>query len=73
VHYINGASTAQCPGTAANPTATSGNLCVYQQGNVGTTGSAGFEGTSIFGTGIFFSTPAGTSYSGFDGTWAVTG
>jgi hypothetical protein len=89
VHFINvegeeeeesvniGPSTA-CTGNAANPTATPGNLCIYESTRSGkfeegVTGHAlGFEHTRESGfTGAilqFFSEPEGSAY----GTWVVT-
>jgi len=42
VHFIpvGGPSTGACPGTAANPSATGGNLCIYELTIVGATGMA---------------------------------
>jgi hypothetical protein len=42
VHFVpmGGPSTAACPGTAANPSATGGNLCIYELTIVGATGMA---------------------------------
>jgi hypothetical protein len=69
-----------CLGSAAEPKATSGNLCVYEaELNVGFTGSVGIrpvansEGESAGTTGalVLFATTKG-SFSG-SGSWAVTG
>lgn len=71
---VGGASTAACPGTAAAPTATSGNLCVYQTRN---DGSLAFNvipssADTRFGVALYFPIAASTSYE-YEGTWAVTG
>jgi hypothetical protein len=72
------ASTTNCPGTHANPTALPGNLCVYESAFNNRT----FEG--LFGTGVavyasidrfggaigLHATAAGRAHS--YGTWAVT-
>jgi hypothetical protein len=73
-----GAPTANCPGSAANPTALAGNLCVYELTAVNRTYACLFGTSSgscaslpTFGAGIAFSaTAAGRSLS--YGSWAVT-
>lgn len=72
-HYITSGSTVQCPGSVGNPTATSGNLCVYQDNVSNSGGAVAFEFVTKWGAGIYMPTPAGSSYSGFQATWAVTG
>lgn len=72
------ASTAQCPGTAVNPLAAPGHLCVYesQSQNRGSvvlfTGTTGFTNqASKWGAGVWLiPAAAGNAYS--YGTWAVT-
>jgi hypothetical protein len=69
------APTANCPGTAANPTAAAGQLCVYEGGNVTNpflcffTSTNGCGAPAAFGSNMAFSSSA-TGYS--IGTWAVT-
>ncbi len=74
-----GSSTAACPGTLANPEATSGNLCLYEDsatnadllsaGNpVTNTGNA----SSRFGATVNIRSVA-SGFFGDNGTWAVTG
>lgn len=75
---VGGASTANCPGTATNPQAASGNFCAYEALQTNTTfyclldlganscGQAGVSGSSVW----FQAAAAGTVYS--FGTWAVT-
>jgi hypothetical protein len=74
-----GAATANCPGTAANPLALAGQLCLYEStGNSNRTLSCLFRLSTFtcstsdtFGGAVaLFSVAAGTSYS--SGTWAVT-
>jgi hypothetical protein len=64
--------TAHCPGSTSNPTAASGQLCVYQvvKSNANT---PGFEDVTKYGAGIFLPTAAGASYDYLTGVWAVTG
>ena len=72
------APTAQCPGTAVNPLAAPGHLCVYesQSSNRGSvvlfTGTTGFTNqASKWGAGVWLiPAAAGNAYS--YGTWAVT-
>jgi hypothetical protein len=69
------AATVNCPGTAANPTALPGQLCVYEGGNVTNPFLCFFSSTNgcgapaAFGSNMAFSSSA-TGYS--IGTWAVT-
>jgi hypothetical protein len=74
-----GGSTANCPGTAANPQAAAGQLCVYESGGTNvksliicTTGRSFFCGEADpFGTTVLISaTDAGET--GSFGSWAVT-
>ncbi len=61
---------AQCPGTAAEPKATPGALCVYEGGNQNVTDFRGVDQLSRSGSGIFIqSAAAGHTYS--FGSWAV--
>jgi len=70
--YIpSGTTTTACPGSAANPSAASGNLCVYEL-NTSATG-VGFEDVGKYGVGIFGQTAAGSSYDFITAVWAVTG
>lgn len=74
-----GSSTPACPGTVANPSAASGNLCIYAavekhveqllQFNPGTPGES--AGADVFGT-IVRMTSTGEAGAAY-GTWAVTG
>jgi hypothetical protein len=68
---------AQCPGTAASPQATAGNLCIYEGAHLNRADltivnpASGAIGTSRWGAVITITAPAaGRSYS--MGTWAVT-
>ena len=80
-HFVAVSATppSECPGTAVNPTALSGNLCVFEAVSKGKgsmeffNSSTGENGASVFGAGlVMFST--GVQKSCFsDGTWAVTG
>jgi hypothetical protein len=72
-HVITSGTTAQCPGSFANPTATSGNLCVYQDVLAGNTGNLGLETNTKYGIGVFMQTVAGSSFALFQASWAVTG
>jgi hypothetical protein len=72
-----GSPTTNCPGSATNPQALPGNLCVYEGSGSNRTfsvffrTSTGLIGTDVFGSGIdFFSGAAGRTFS--YGTWAVT-
>src|SRR6266566_4159768 len=72
-----GASTTNCPGTAATPLALPGQVCVYEGTHSNTTFdclivlSAGNCGTEALGTGVLFTlSAAGAGFS--VGTWAVT-
>jgi hypothetical protein len=71
-HYITSGTTTQCPGSAANPTAASGQLCLYQLNRSGA-GTPGFEDVSKYGAGVFNTTTSGTGYEFITGRWAVTG
>ncbi len=72
VNIITSGTTAQCPGSFSNPTATSGNLCVYQKTLIGGSGALTSEFVTQYGVGIYMPTPAGTSYALFEAVWAVT-
>jgi hypothetical protein len=71
---------AQCPGSAGTPSATAGNLCIYEAsfGNTNgaptiydpRTGLATQAGTLGAGVELFAGSSAGNFFS--DGTWAVT-
>jgi hypothetical protein len=72
-----GSATTNCPGSATNPQALPGNLCVYEGSGGNRTfiiffrTSTGFSGTDVFGSGMDFSSgAAGRTFS--YGTWAVT-
>jgi hypothetical protein len=70
---VNGASTANCPGTVSDPQAASGHVCVYEARNdsnsdLSATNQSGYGG---FGTVLFAAIPDDTDYE-LDGTWAVT-
>jgi hypothetical protein len=70
----------QCPGTAGAPSATTGNLCIYEAsfGNTNgaptiydpRTGLGGPAGTLGAGLELFAGSSTGVFFS--DGTWAVT-
>jgi hypothetical protein len=71
-HYIKagGASTAECPGTAAAPAAAPGNLCAYATTTSNTTGLA-TNTPNKWGDTVFV--PATATGAFFDlGTWAAT-
>jgi hypothetical protein len=79
-HFIaaGGAATAQCPGSAVNPQAAPGHLCVYEsvsqnRGSVvlftGTTGAT--NQASKWGAGVWL-IPAAAGNAFSYGTWAVT-
>jgi hypothetical protein len=81
-HFIpaNGTPPAQCPGSAKNPQAQSGNLCIYEDESKEAAGVSVFnpsevkkEGASPFGAALSLesTTKSGGFYS--LGTWAVTG
>jgi hypothetical protein len=64
--------TAECPGSAEDPQAAPGNLCVYEERNEGTTLEAFVEtGDGRLGAVLFSNIPDNTDYE-FDGSWAVT-
>jgi hypothetical protein len=66
-------STPECPGSAENPEAEPGNLCVYETVNIGETKlqvSNSIAG-GLFGATLFSGIPDESDYE-FDGTWAVT-
>ncbi len=74
-----GSSTAACPGTLANPQATSGNLCLYEDSptnaNTLTTGNPVTNtgnSSSRFGATVNIRSIA-SGFFGDNGTWAVTG
>jgi|SRR5690242_3366715 len=69
-----GASSTACPGSSSAPTATPGNLCLYETIRTGATGVTQVSplelrrfGAAIFPTGV----GAATNYE-VDGVWAVT-
>ena len=71
-------ATANCPGSAAAPSAAPGHLCVYegyalkrQNPNIFTP-VTGVGGASKFGFGYSFQSTAGLGFSASFGTWAVT-
>lgn len=72
----------ECPGTAANPTAAPGNLCVYEDGaqnvapgrdlcDLATCVRGGGKGVSIYGSTISVAAVTGGQFDSA-GTWAVT-
>jgi hypothetical protein len=61
--------TASCPGSAANPTATAGNLCLYAELEEGE--MTVLAEPAHFGFFMFFEGEEGENYEGV-GTWAVT-
>lgn len=67
----------QCPGTASNPQAQSGNLCIYEAVRSGVSSVQPFNATggttlaSRWGAGLWLQT-TGTGNSFSYGTWAVT-
>jgi hypothetical protein len=65
-----GASTTNCPGTVANPTAAPGNLCVYESVNVNSTFAA-FAVANTIGAVLDLQVTA-TGFAWSYGTWAVT-
>ena len=81
VHYVEGSGTTQCPGTAAKPEATPGNLCVYQgfASNVAaififdpSTSYPGTGGAATTGAIVHFAAPNPAEEQLAWGTWAVT-
>jgi hypothetical protein len=81
VHFIKegGSATAECPGSHNAPSATSGNLCLYETFHENATeekifpqASGAGTGSDAYGFGIAFST-SGTETAFSFGTWAVTG
>jgi hypothetical protein len=83
-HFIavTGTPPSQCPGSAENPKAEPGNLCIYENESVGEAASSFAiyspmnkegvkEGTSPFGVAIEINAAGGGPFWS-DGTWAVT-
>jgi hypothetical protein len=70
---VGGASTASCPGTAADPQAAPGNLCVYQTRNDGNQAFSVVNEVQggRFGPSLAFPIAADLDYQ-YEGTWAVT-
>ena len=70
---VGGASTANCPGTVADPQALPGHLCVYQQRNDGNLAFSVLNEVQggRFGAVLYFPIADGTDYE-YEGTWAVT-
>lgn len=70
---INGAPTAECPGTAEEPKAAPGSLCVYQTRNDSSTalGATNEFAKGHLGAVLFAGVPENTNFE-FEGTWAVT-
>jgi hypothetical protein len=75
-----GAFSATCTGTAANPTAPSGNLCIYQgtainmpSSQVGNPADNLSPDASVAGTVVDVQNSSSSSPSSDNGTWAVTG
>jgi Collagen triple helix repeat (20 copies) len=64
--------TTPCPGSATNPEAEPGDLCLYQTKNSsGTELEVLFEANGKYGATLFALIPEGKSFE-FDGSWAVT-
>jgi hypothetical protein len=67
---VNGTPTAECPGSASDPKAAPGNLCLYESASKGNNGitvvNLGRFGFSVFATHV----PADTDYE-LEGSWAV--
>jgi hypothetical protein len=76
-HYIQigGIPPSTCTGSAADPQAQSGHLCVYETTATNVGGGGAIEPTSItrFGVAVRGTTPGGTTNAAFGGTWAATG
>jgi hypothetical protein len=78
-HYITGAATPECPGTAAAPTAAAGHLCVYESGTFGSitskdlcgAGSTCGSTANSLGAWVRIEASADGAF-GVRGTWAVT-
>jgi hypothetical protein len=70
---VGGASTAACPGTAANPQAAAGNLCVYQSRNDGNLAIQALAevNSGRYGADLYFPIATDKDYE-YLGTWAVT-
>lgn len=70
---VGGAATSTCPGSAANPQAAPGQLCVYQTANISQTPLLAFNSIAggRFGVQLLSPVSANVSYD-FAGTWAVT-
>jgi hypothetical protein len=72
-----GAATADCPGTAANPKAAPGHLCVYEtfgfnvQNKLVVRPSTNTSGADPFGAGVWMTAKA-IGVAASQGTWAVT-
>jgi len=73
-----GAPTTACPGSPTNPTATPGNLCVYEASGqnrafvcIGSASLVTSCGTDPFGAGVVVTASATGQFYSF-GTWAVT-
>jgi hypothetical protein len=80
VHFIayGGAATAQCPGSAANPKAAPGHLCVYESWYYNVWAQRLFkvstqqlDAADRFGAGVYVQANA-QGLAGSTGTWAVT-
>jgi hypothetical protein len=68
-----GASTAQCPGSFNNPTASAGQVCFYAQNQVGASGLSTLAFTpNKFGVIVFPTGVAANADYEVDGNWAVT-
>lgn len=65
-----GSSTAACPGSATNPTAAPGNLCVYSQGVANTTGARN-NNIDQWGDTLFINSTTTGNFFDF-GIWAAT-
>jgi hypothetical protein len=63
---------AQCPGTAANPQAAPGHLCVYESGNHNNNLVEIGSGSDKYGFGVLVYASTGVSSEWSIGSWAVT-
>ena len=70
---VGGQSSAECPGSASDPQAMPGHVCVYQSRNDSGTalGAANDVADGRFGTLLFADMNDNTDFQ-FDGTWAAT-
>ena len=71
VYVKSGATHVSCTGTAANPTAPAGFLCVYEASDTNASSSRGLNFGRKHGEGLYVFS-AGSGYFGAWGSWAVT-